>query len=358
MGWKVEEFLSSCGASPASTSIDPAGEFMDNASGMMALIRDLTDCSAFLLAGWDPLSKTHRHQRLVSFGYSEPAIAHINDEYVTDNPAFKLSHSHSALSLRWRDYERDWKLHFQETFTAQTFLIPSGFHEGTTMCLRLPNGQYTGAAHASWSRASAATDDRREIFERFCPMLAAACDLLRAPQLLADTLHPGAFVLIISSSGVARELPGRSAGPHLGDGGALRRLLQENLESWMSPRFLWPDELGHCHKVTLTKCRGDLTLVTEESTSWPFGLSLREIQVLNLITSGASNPEIAQRLFISARTASTHVEHILTKMGCPTRAKLAAVAVAEGLLLPEANKYRNPRKLRLRSSEETHVSSR
>jgi DNA-binding CsgD family transcriptional regulator len=92
------------------------------------------------------------------------------------------------------------------------------------------------------------------------------------------------------------------------------------------------------------------------STPWPFGLSLREIQVLNLIADGASNPEIAQRLFISTRTASTHVEHILTKMGCSTRAKLAAVTVAEGLLLLDANNYRNPRKLRLQTSGLSHLS--
>jgi DNA-binding CsgD family transcriptional regulator len=346
---KIEEVLPAL-SGPAHMSADPAGEVLDNATEVMHLLRDLIRCSAFMLSSWDPLSKGHRHQRLVSDGYSEGTIAHLNDEFVSEGECFRVSHARFAGGLRWSDYERDWKIHVEETVIGEKFLVPSGFHEGTTMCLRLPSGRYTGAVHVSHASPAAATDSRREILERFRPILAAACDVLRAPQLLAGALDPNAFALVISSNGAAHDLPGRSAGPHLGEGGALRRLLQENLGSWMSHRFLWPDELGHCHKVTLTKCGGDLTLVSEECTPWPFGLSLREIQVLNLIASGASNPEIAQRLFISTRTASTHVEHILTKMECPTRSKLASVAIAEGLLLPEVNKYRNPRKIRFHNS--------
>jgi DNA-binding CsgD family transcriptional regulator len=327
---------------------------MDNASEMMGLLRDLVRCSAFMLASWNPLSKNHLHQTLVSDGYSEATVSHVNDEYIYENPAFRIAHTQSSDALRWRDYERDWNVHFQETSTARNFLIPAGFHEGTTVCLRLPNGRYTGAMHVSWTSPASATDERREIIEQFRPMLAVACDLLRVPQLLARALSPNAFALIISSNRVAHDLPGRSAGPYLG--GALRRLLLENFRCWMSSRLLWADELGCCHRVTLTACPSGLTLVTEESTPWPFGLSLREIQVLNLIADGAFNPEIAQRLFISTRTASTHVEHILTKMGCSTRAKLAAVTVAEGLLLLDANNYRNPRKLRLQTSGLSHLS--
>lgn len=345
----IEEVLPAL-AGPAQTSADPAGEVLDNATEVMHLLRDLIHCSAFMLSSWDPLSNGYRHQRLVSDGYSESTISHLNDEYVREGVCFRVSHTCFGGGLRWSDYERDWNVHVEDTVIGEKFLLPSGFHEGTTMCLRLPNGRYTGAVHVSFTSAASATDSRREILERFRPVLATAADGLRTPQLLVGALNPNAFALVISSNGVGHEVPGRSAGPHLSEGGVLRRLLQENLGSWMSPRFLWPDELGHCHKVTLTKCRGDLTLVTEECTAWPFGLSLREIQVLNLVASGASNPEIAQRLFISTRTASTHVEHILAKMDCPTRSKLASVAVAEGLLLPEANKYRNPRKIRFRNS--------
>ncbi|WP_224497154.1 LuxR C-terminal-related transcriptional regulator [Bradyrhizobium septentrionale] len=77
---------------------------------------------------------------------------------------------------------------------------------------------------------------------------------------------------------------------------------------------------------------------------WPYNLSLREIQILHLVTSGASNPNIAEQLFVSPRTVSTHIEHILAKMGCDSRTRLAALAVSEGLLLAE-NPSRRSRKL-------------
>uniref|UniRef100_A0A974A4P7 Response regulator transcription factor n=1 Tax=Bradyrhizobium septentrionale TaxID=1404411 RepID=A0A974A4P7_9BRAD len=62
------------------------------------------------------------------------------------------------------------------------------------------------------------------------------------------------------------------------------------------------------------------------------------------MTSGASNPNIAEQLFVSPRTVSTHIEHILAKMGCDSRTRLAALAVSEGLLLAE-NPSRRSRKL-------------
>ena len=62
-----------------------------------------------------------------------------------------------------------------------------------------------------------------------------------------------------------------------------------------------------------------------------FGLSPREREVLRLIAAGHSNAEIAQMLFISPRTASTHAAHILSKLGLTTRAELIAFAHRQGL---------------------------
>ncbi len=51
-------------------------------------------------------------------------------------------------------------------------------------------------------------------------------------------------------------------------------------------------------------------------------LSPRELQIAQLVSQGMTNPEIAQRLFISKRTAETHVDHIKDKLGISTRAQL------------------------------------
>ena len=61
------------------------------------------------------------------------------------------------------------------------------------------------------------------------------------------------------------------------------------------------------------------------------GLSAREIEVLTLVAAGYSNGDIAERLFISTKTASVHVSHILDKLGVSTRTEAATIGVRLGL---------------------------
>lgn len=63
----------------------------------------------------------------------------------------------------------------------------------------------------------------------------------------------------------------------------------------------------------------------------PGGLSPRELQVLAELSSGRTNREIAERLYITPRTVGTHVEHILAKLDLPNRAAAAARAAAWGI---------------------------
>lgn len=56
----------------------------------------------------------------------------------------------------------------------------------------------------------------------------------------------------------------------------------------------------------------------------PGGLTPRELEVAILLADGLSNREIADRLVISLRTAETHVDHILGKLGLSSRVRVAS----------------------------------
>lgn len=63
-----------------------------------------------------------------------------------------------------------------------------------------------------------------------------------------------------------------------------------------------------------------------------FGLTEREMEVLALIVDGLSNPEIAEKLFITRATAKAHVHSILQKLYVDDRTQAAVTAMREGLV--------------------------
>ncbi|GAA5203489.1 response regulator transcription factor [Microbacterium jejuense] len=61
-------------------------------------------------------------------------------------------------------------------------------------------------------------------------------------------------------------------------------------------------------------------------------LTGRELDVLRLLATGASNPEIAKALFVTEATVKTHLVHIFGKLGVDTRSRAVAVAQERGIL--------------------------
>ncbi|MDT7640221.1 MAG: hypothetical protein QOC83_4509, partial [Pseudonocardiales bacterium] len=88
----------------------------------------------------------------------------------------------------------------------------------------------------------------------------------------------------------------------------------------------WRVRLARVEQGTLAAVRPDPS---------PGALTLRELEVLTLLTEGLLNIAIAHRLEISERTVAHHIEHILDKLGASSRTSAARRAVEDGLrLLP------------------------
>ena len=65
---------------------------------------------------------------------------------------------------------------------------------------------------------------------------------------------------------------------------------------------------------------------TDVKPARPYGLTPREMEILPLLVTGATNRGIARALFITERTASVHVSNILAKLGAANRTQAARVA--------------------------------
>ena len=84
---------------------------------------------------------------------------------------------------------------------------------------------------------------------------------------------------------------------------------------------------------TLTRLagRGDRKRDTQSGTSYPDGLSEREVEVLRLVASGCSNSAIAEQMLLSQRTVERHLTNIYSKSGAHNKAAATAYALRNRL---------------------------
>jgi NarL family two-component system response regulator LiaR len=70
----------------------------------------------------------------------------------------------------------------------------------------------------------------------------------------------------------------------------------------------------------------------DDATPYSVALTQREGDILRLVASGLTNPQIGERLLISTSTVNFHVHNVLGKLGAKTRTEAVSIASREGLL--------------------------
>ncbi len=69
-----------------------------------------------------------------------------------------------------------------------------------------------------------------------------------------------------------------------------------------------------------------------KAPAYPNGFTQREVEVLRLVTAGKTDREIAEELFVSVRTVTTHVSNVRNKIAAANRTEAASYANRHGLV--------------------------
>lgn len=301
-------------------------------SDIAAPLRELAEFDAMMISSKDPF--TGAHKPVLNIGYNPSLLAFLNQEYLRC-PSYRTAAQHRR-PMRMRDFGDD----FFRTRVYEEYLNPIGYQEGVTLVLRAPDSRITGLLTMSFANPRDIDEDARVGVELVSAALGRLSDFHARPRQLASGIDSGASSYLVDRNGSVICL--RAVDQSGGDGPfpecivAACAVLEnsagfghqvcgvatlEQTNRWQRARILVTDVAGHRHA---------LILICE--TESPLGLTLREVDVTTLVAVGLSNKEIGERLHVSPRTVSTHVEHILGKVGITNRTALASLAVREGIL--------------------------
>ncbi len=221
-------------------------------------------------------------------------------------------------------------------------LAPAGFRGGVGAVLRDASGDQTGFLALLHRDRRPSTEGTRLLLERLAPVvtrgLSPMHSLLGAARMVPDAR---AGVALVREGGTCT-LPGMADHPLLRPGSPVVRAAARGLAvGQVSRSFLWPTDGtadgGHVRLTVLATSevsrfvRGLLLLTAEPDC---LTLTPRELEVLGLLTSGASNQQISRSLAVTLGTVATHVEHVMRKLDAPSRTLAAVRAEREGLYVP------------------------
>jgi DNA-binding CsgD family transcriptional regulator/tetratricopeptide (TPR) repeat protein len=188
------------------------------------------------------------------------------------------------------------------------------------------------AADAAGSFSRADATDATQVNAGLAAIEAEACRVLDTPQTgpwhvavegLRATGRP--YALAYARWRLAEALLGE--GDRAKATAELRSAYQATLALGAAPMQAAIEGLAARARVSLVPDDAAAPAAAEPVAPDPFGLTPREREVLALVSTGRTNRQIADELFISESTAGVHVSNILGKLGVATRTEAAGVAV-------------------------------
>jgi DNA-binding NarL/FixJ family response regulator len=301
-------------------SVSVSGSEMPNET--LALVCGASRADAAMLLVWN--RETDRHRLVASHGYPDALLEYVPTGMMDDELFTVVRRAGRALCIDAPQAPID----FRKTHHYLDHIRPAGFRDGMSCPLGMTGGRYVGMLHLSAERPAFGKQEQA-LVDALARQLARACDGLHPPAMRARTVFIDAIGAVITPAGHEPTALGDAIGPVLEGADRLLASSAATVTFLARPyrrlhRFELQRMLPGFAADPVVRCR-------HRPTELPFGLTPRELTILTGLTTGLTNSAIAAALTVSPRTVSTHVERVLIKLGCSSRAGAAALAVRDQL---------------------------
>jgi DNA-binding CsgD family transcriptional regulator len=318
------------------------GTLAERAEALLAQVQRVIPFEAGFIALLPP--GENAHVPLVRHGYDDRTNGHL------DSPAFLQDLELGGQRRTRRPVQHvDSLLPQAEIPVWADYLLPAGFRGALGVALFTPDRRYLGLLGVTTERTTPTDPDACNLAELLAEQVAVAVDPWRSLATIAGMVHAASAGIVLAPSGTVLPLPGRPDHRLLAPGsGVLAAATVQLAEGSPYASFLAPllgddgGERGETHaRITVLAVPPDLKLfaaavVLLSPAGDLYGLSRRELRVLGLLVTGASNARIAEGLGITARTVEAHLDHVRAKLGAPSRTMAAARALRLGLFVPSS----------------------
>lgn len=298
------------------------------ADEILAQLQSVVHQDAAALLAWDPL--VAKHVVLGNSAYDAATLVGLGEPYMLTEPHQTMLEQQRPLRIADLPYD------YRQTKLYEEILGPAGFGDGMSSCLFAGDGGYAGMLHMSAESPTAFASRHVHLISALTASLGQLCNL-RRPRLAMLPVDDFSRASLIDHTGRPRSVDQCEPATCVDDPD-FRRFAERLLATpSCGLSGLWPSK-GSWLAIRVERVNDPIfedraaLLVVESSRNAPYGLSARELDVLNGLAQGASNRRIASERAISMRTVTTHVERILLKLEQESRAGAAAKATREGLL--------------------------